>query len=285
MQHCRFLGLESYLLIPTETLCGDGRLRLSAKRQMARRLLIFTRCMRLPSLHRIIKLTIRGKAIKHESSAYMIEADFESLKAVYGVSPSLSLKPYFWGRYKLEPECCFLLAEFREVGRQPPEPVRFTARLAEMHRNSVSPTGKFGFHMKTMAGPIQQHNDGWSDSWQEIFSNLLGHLLDEDTRRNPPCPEIEVVKHLTKAVVIPRLLRPLQSDGRTIKPCLVHGDLWDGNTATDMETGEPFIFDGKSFYAHNEYETGNWRAPRHRLSSRTYIRQYQKNFPVSEPGN
>jgi hypothetical protein len=36
-----------------------------------------------------------------------------------------------------------------------------------------------------------------------------------------------------------------------------------------METGEPFVFDGSAFYAHNEYELGNWRTPRHRLSSKT----------------
>lgn len=177
-----------------------------------------------------------------------------------------------------------MLCEFREVGQQPPEPVLFTQRMAELHRNSVSPTGKFGFHMKTMAGPIPQHNDGWSDSWEVIFGNFLGHLLDLDGERNESWPEFEHIKYLTKLRVIPRLLQPLQSNGRSIKPCLVHGDLWDGNTATDMETGEPFIFDPKSFYAHNEYETGNWRAPRHRLSSRIYIRQYQRNFPVSEPG-
>jgi len=57
-----------------------------------------------------------------------------------------------------------MLAEFREVDQQPPEPVRFTARLVELHKNSQSPIGKLGFHMKTTAGPIQQHNDGWSDS-------------------------------------------------------------------------------------------------------------------------
>jgi len=214
----------------------------------------------------------------------MIEADYESLKAIHSVSPLFAPRPYKWGPYKADPTCHFMLAEFREVGQQPPEPVRFTARLAELHKTSVSPTGKFGFHMKTMAGPIPQHNDGWSDSWEEIFSNFLGHLLDLDGEKNEPWSEFEHIKHLTKIRVIPRLLRPLQSDGRTIKPCLVHGDLWDGNTATDMENGEPFVFDPKSFYAHNEYEIGDWRAPRHRLSSKTYIRQYQRNFPVSEPG-
>ena len=34
---------------------------------------------------------------------------------------------------------------------------------------------------------------------------------------------------------------------------------------------------------HNEYEIGNWRAPRHRLSNKTYLRNYKRNFPVSEP--
>ncbi|OIW35513.1 putative Ketosamine-3-kinase [Coniochaeta ligniaria NRRL 30616] len=223
------------------------------------------------------------KSIKHEMSLHMIQADFESVKALHGVVPTFAPEPYGWGPYKSDPTCHFMLAEFREVGQQPPEPVRFTARLAQLHKESVSPTGKFGFHLKTMAGPIQQHNDGWSDSWEDIFSNFLGHLLDLDGEKNSLWPEFEHIKYLTKARVIPRLLRPLQSNGRTIKPCLVHGDLWDGNSATDMQTGEPFVFDPKSFYAHNEYETGNWRAPRHRLSSKMYVRQYQRNFPVSEP--
>ncbi len=61
-------------------------------------------------------------------------------------------------------------------------------------------------------------------------------------------------------------------------------DCWDGNTATDMNTGEPFVFDACSFYGHNEYDTGNWRAPRHRLSNKAYIRYYKRNFPVAEPG-
>ncbi|KAI4107874.1 MAG: hypothetical protein LQ339_002484 [Xanthoria mediterranea] len=51
----------------------------------------------------------------------------------------------------------------------------------------------------------------------------------------------------------------------------------------DIRTGEAFVFDVCSFYGHNEYDTGNWRAPRHRLSNKAYIRSYKRNFPVSEP--
>jgi fructosamine-3-kinase len=51
----------------------------------------------------------------------------------------------------------------------------------------------------------------------------------------------------------------------------------------DGKTGEAFVFDVCSFYGHNEYDTGNWRAPRHRLSDKAYIRNYTKVFPASEP--
>lgn len=49
----------------------------------------------------------------------MCEGEFESLKAIYAVSPSFVPKPYAWGKYKQdEPETYFLLAEFRDVGEQ-----------------------------------------------------------------------------------------------------------------------------------------------------------------------
>ena len=51
----------------------------------------------------------------------------------------------------------------------------------------------------------------------------------------------------------------------------------------DMRTGQAFVFDVCSFYGHNEFDTGNWRAPRHRLSWKAYIKEYKKRFPVSEP--
>ncbi|KAK4169568.1 hypothetical protein QBC43DRAFT_354843 [Cladorrhinum sp. PSN259] len=51
----------------------------------------------------------------------------------------------------------------------------------------------------------------------------------------------------------------------------------------DRITGEAIIFDVCSFYGHNEYDTGNWRAPRHKLSQEAYIRSYKEHFPPSEP--
>ncbi|KAI0895594.1 Fructosamine kinase-domain-containing protein [Annulohypoxylon nitens] len=62
--------------------------------------------------------------------------------------------------------------------------------------------------------------------------------------------------------VIPRLLRPLESEGRIIQPSLVHGDL--------------------CFWAHNEYELGNWRPERNKFTRR-YYQAYHSHIPKSEP--
>lgn len=49
----------------------------------------------------------------------MCEGEFESLKAIHAVSPGFVPEPYAWGKYAQEdPETYFLLAEFRNVGRQ-----------------------------------------------------------------------------------------------------------------------------------------------------------------------
>ena len=83
-------------------------------------------------------------------------------------------------------------------------------------------------------------------------------------------------------VIIPRLLRPLETEGRRVRPALCHGDLWYGNACTDLSTVEPMIFDGKALYAHNEYELGDCYAARNRFG-RNYFRAYQAHNPHSLP--
>jgi protein-ribulosamine 3-kinase len=55
-----------------------------------------------------------------------------------------------------------------------------------------------------------------------------------------------VLDNLAKKIfshVIPRLIGNLERDGRSIKPCLIHGDLWEGNIGTVQETGDIYIYD------------------------------------------
>lgn len=66
-----------------------------------------------------------------------------------------------------------------------------------------------------------------------------------------------------------------------MRPCLLLGDLWDGNVATDADSGEPVIFDCGVYYAHNEMELGIWRAARHRLRDEVFRRAYLRHAPPS----
>jgi fructosamine-3-kinase len=223
------------------------------------------------------------KVAKGPNAPMMCEGEFESLNAMNQALSSIAPKALAWGKYKNE-DTYFMMAEFREIGQQPPDPIKFTSRLAKMHEVSVSPTGRFGFHTTTCHGFIPQATNMWEDSWAVLYQKQLAHMLAIDLEKNGPWAEFEQLSDLTLKKVIPRLLNPLQSEGRSIKPCLLHGDCWDENTATDMENGEPCVFDAGSFYGHNEYDIGNWRAPRHRLSSKVYVRNYKRHFAVSEPG-
>lgn len=51
----------------------------------------------------------------------------------------------------------------------------------------------------------------------------------------------------------------------------------------DLSVYQGFLPSAYLYTAHNEYEIGNWRAPRHRLSNESYILNYKRNVPVSEP--
>lgn len=95
--------------------------------------------------------------------------------------------------------------------------------------------------------------------------------------------ELDDVVQVTVDKLIPRLLDVLSSEGRSIKPCLIHGDLWEANIGTDMHTGEISIFDACSYYAHHEKEVGIWRCEHHKMKSQEYRNEYFKNLEPSEP--
>ncbi|OBT61184.1 hypothetical protein VE03_09437 [Pseudogymnoascus sp. 23342-1-I1] len=102
-----------------------------------------------------------------------------------------------------------------------------------------------------------------------------------NTNFDGPWEEMERLKSAMIEKVIPRLLRPMESNGRFIKPSLVHGDLWYGNAAVDSETGRPLVYDPSSFYATN-HELGNWRPDRNKFD-KNYFLEYHSLVGKSEP--
>ena len=191
------------------------------------------------------------KVISKERGKNMMHGEFESMSATHALLPDFTPKPIAWGTYETVPDTHFFLCEFREMIDEMPDPHRFTARLAALHQNSKSPQGKFGFHVTTYTGNLPQDNE-WEASWETYFAKSMRRALNLELEAKGPDPEFDTLVPALFDKVIPRLLRPLESDGRSLKPSLVHGDLWYANSGIDVGTGESLIFDACSFYAHNE---------------------------------
>lgn len=202
----------------------------------------------------------------------MMQGEFEASKAIYSVSPEFFPLPVATGKFSGGSNEYFYICEFVEMQDSRLNIRDFCGNLAKLHKNGKSPNGMFGFHITTCNGWIPQLND-WEESWMTFFQKGFIHLLEMDKKLHESILDKDRDTFLN--VVIPRLLLPLN-----ISPCLIHGDLWYGNTSTTREY-RPIIFDAAAFYAHNEYELGNWRHPRNKFEA--CIKEYQSHFPISQP--
>lgn len=235
----------------------------------------------------------------------MVMGEYASMTAIYAVLPEFIPRPLAWGTYTAVPNTYFFLCEYRDMLEDMPDSLEFTSLLGRLHHGSRSPTGKFGFHMTTYAGNLPQLVE-WEDSWEVFFSKSMRHALDLEIERKGKSDELDMLSEVLFAKVIPRLLRPLETDGRSVTPTLVHGDLWYANSGVDMNSGQLLVFDACCFYAHYECkhpllspgfrnhlltkpfladEFGQWRPPCNRFGDdyvKAYFDKYRKSQPLED---
>ena len=190
------------------------------------------------------------KVISKEEGKHMMHGEFESMKAIHTLMPDFAPRHRAWGTYKSIPNTYIFLCDYKEMIDEIPDPHKFASRLAALHQNSKSPIGKFEFHINTYSGNLPQMNE-WEDSWRVYFAKCLRNALDLELESKGDDPEFRVLISTIFKKVIPRLLRLLETEGRFIKPSLVHGDLWYANSGIDIDSDESLIFDACCFHAHN----------------------------------
>ncbi len=181
----------------------------------------------------------------------MVYGEYESMLALQKIMPNFVPNPIGWGTYTSNPRIHFFICEFVDLTDDVPEINAFTKTLAELHRQALSPNGKYGFAIPTYKGTLPQYNK-WTDSWEDFFSQSMRQFMMAEERSQGPDPEMQELCQSILKKVIPRLLRPLETGGRKIMPRLIHGDIWAGNTSTSVETNLPMVFDAACLYAHNE---------------------------------
>ncbi|KXJ89902.1 Fructosamine/Ketosamine-3-kinase [Microdochium bolleyi] len=183
----------------------------------------------------------------------MSHAERESQAALKQYITNNTVVPTAWGLLASDLSRSFLLVPFLNLLPRCPPPSSLLGILKTLHMTSVSPTGKFGFHVNTFFGPLPMLND-WTGSWEHYY----GRQWDSDVKlvqaAHGADAELQRLAHEFRDKVIARLLRPLQTGGRSVRPVLCHGDLWDGNVQVDAQRGEGVLFDGVCFYGHGESE-------------------------------
>lgn len=223
------------------------------------------------------------KCATEDAGQTMMEGEYWAMTELFKTINRAIPKPIARGKFQRQhPPTYFFLCDFVDMSNQMPDPDRLCALITDLHRNSISPTGRFGFHVRTTQGRTSQAVD-WEVSWTKCFTNILQHVLSEDLRINGPWPELEQIAAITISRVIPRLIGALEKNGRSVKPSLIHADLWEGNTGTLLETGDIVLFDPGSYYAHNEMEIGDWRCPYNKIHSAVYTETYLRHYGMSEP--
>lgn len=177
----------------------------------------------------------RAQCAEYEQGRAMLEGEFHSMNELYKVAPNFVPKPHAWGQLTvLNPNTCYFLCDFIETTGQNLDPIQLCTELVTLHRASKSPTNMFGFHVNPLRGNLPLQTT-WNPSWSDFFIQLFHGTLSLDQRINGPWKNLgQLVKGVTTHVV-PQVLGPLETDGRSIKPSLIHGGMYP-NTAIRGDT-------------------------------------------------
>ncbi len=212
----------------------------------------------------------------------MAEAEYECQKLLSSVIPGHAAEPVAWGYYEGDKTKSWFLTRFRDLLDTPPPLPELLPVITKLHAKR-SPTGKFGFHITPFFGPPPMIVD-WTDNWEEFWTREFRSGLAYAQRMQGDDPELCELAEEFIAKVVPRLLRPLQTGGRNIKPSLCHGDLWHGNISMDKATGASVLFDPCTFYGHHEMDFQCMRSLRYNVGPE-FVKLYLEKVGPSEPAD
>lgn len=185
----------------------------------------------------------------------MFRAFFAAESTIHSFIPDFNPRPLCIGRYKSDPDLHFYLAEFVDLVEDAvPGPKEYMEAVIALHARSMgkSPDGKFGFPTSTAYGDYLQNNE-WESSWEVFYTRVMKDAFEfEERNRGTHDDKLINLKEVFFEKVIPRYIRPLESDGRSIKPALVHMDLWPGNVRYKLDMEAVCIYDSNTFWGHNE---------------------------------
>lgn len=152
---------------------------------------------------------------------HVAHAEFVAMSRLHEYIPESTPKPIGWGSFANKPDQCFYMCDFKDlVGDSLPSPRDFCTQIAAMHMASQADQANpdmFGYEHVTCDGPVVMPNT-WSLSWEAHFLQKLKDTFVLDEQVHGECDDYAIIKPILYDKVIPRLLRPLETGGNSIKP-------------------------------------------------------------------
>jgi len=189
------------------------------------------------------------KVCRNRSAEEMFAGEAEGLKAMYDTHTIRVPNVLHYGPYGKMGS--FLVMEYLNIGGRYSQ-AELGTKVAQMHLAEPAvqeaKDGLFGFHVNNTIGGTPQPNE-WTRDWVEFLRDKrIMHQI-----RLARDPELSKLGE--------QLCNNLGDyfEGITVKPSILHGDLWSGNVSG--VDGEPGIFDPACYYGHHEAEWGmSWCA-------------------------
>lgn len=141
------------------------------------------------------------KLIRGDLAGPRVLGEYACMAELAKTVPSLVPMPRAAGKCIDADDTAFFLCDYLEIDHRPANPTQLGKKIAELHRSSVSPTGKFGFHTTPYDGKLPLRAE-WDSSWTSFFTKLLKGVHQLDKQVNGSWPELDDVMQLTLQTVV-----------------------------------------------------------------------------------
>ncbi|KAI1110137.1 Fructosamine kinase-domain-containing protein [Nemania sp. NC0429] len=207
---------------------------------------------------------------------------FESELALAEFIPSSLRLPVGHGTYHRRCRLYHYVCEYIDTYYRFPSAAVWAKAAAGLHVRSMKrPAKEFGFHCTNYVINVPIAHQ-WKPTWEAAWAAQMKSLLEQDAFLHGIDEEYSKLQAHFFKVVIPTYLRPLESGGRSITPCLIHSNLGIGNAVTMTHSEHICMLNSSAYWGHHEAELGVCRIPFLAVGEE-YIREYLKLVPASEP--
>ncbi|CAH1854852.1 fructosamine kinase family protein [Convivina intestini] len=201
--------------------------------------------------------------VQPDHPASFFDSEVASLKALGQVVPV----PKVMAQGEVQGNA-YLLLTWVESGRGYQDDLGAT--VAKLHRQTAD---QFGFELNNLVDFVPKDNS-WQDNWGEFFIKQ---------RLEPLMKQAQQAKFwLTqRGDHFDNLKEQIRQDAhvQSVKPSLLHGDLWAGNFMFD-QFGHAVLIDPNAFYGDREYDLGISRV--FAGFNDDFYESYQAHFPLDD---